>query len=69
MGKLRTRFVHWVNSQGGEAGDWMVAGALIGAMVAGVLALVVSVMLESVPLLILGFVVFVAHLIYVLAVL
>jgi hypothetical protein len=69
MGKLVTRFADWVDSHGEGADDHMVAGMVIGAMVAGVLGVVAAVALESGPLLILGFVVFTVHMIYAMAVL
>lgn len=69
MGKLFGRFTEWVDSFGPRAGDHMMAGMVIGAIVGGVVCVSVAIALESLVLLALGFVVCIGHILFAMAVL
>lgn len=69
MGKLTTRFADWVDSKGEGAGDHMVAGMILGAMVAGMFGLVLGLAFGVDVLVLVGFLVALGHLGYAMAVL
>jgi hypothetical protein len=67
--KLFVRFMDWVDSFGRDAGDHMVNGAVVAALLLGLTAAVVAMIIQSPALLCIGFVLLVAHLLIIVGVL
>lgn len=64
---LWERFGDWVDSFGRDAGDQMVLGVIVAAVMAGLVCLGVAIALESSVLLLLGFAITIGHILFAMA--